>query len=174
MEPGITDILGLDKGGSLLQGIDSLLGPGVGLLLNGAKRGIAHTPPAPGPLLAVAHQHGNHIRRKAKVPDKAQQDFQFLGVQTPAQQPLHLSVQAAEGLVGVHGVQHVPLRVAGPLPGGNVAGTLLGHQSQLAQCGPGAAESGGRQIQFPLRLRQGIPAGQVYVKQGSVRAGRTQ
>ena len=59
--PGLALILHLDKGCRLLNGVDSLLCPGIGLLLNGPQ-----TDPTLSALafcigLAVADQNGNHI-----------------------------------------------------------------------------------------------------------------
>ena len=60
-QPGSPDILGLDKGRGLLDGIDAPLRPGIGLLLDGPQAGIPGRAPLPRPLLAVADEHLDHL-----------------------------------------------------------------------------------------------------------------
>ena len=171
-QPGRTDILGLDEGRGLLNAVNAPLGPGVGLLLNGPKTGVPVASPAAGPVLAVAHQHLDDLHRHIEIPDKAQQDLQFLGVQVPAQQPLDLSVEPPEGGIGVHGGKHIPLRVVRPFSWGNAHCPLLRPQAQLPQGSRGAAEPGGPQVQVlpgPVRV---VAAGDIKVQQRRVGAGR--
>ena len=146
--PGIADVLILNKGGGILHALDAPLGPGIGLLLDGTKAWIAQASLPPGPVLAVAHQHGHQLRGHAQIADKAQENFQLLGVEAPTQQPLNLAVKTPEVPVAVHSLKHIPLGVAGTLSGGNVAHPVVQHQAQLPQGGLGTAKAGLVHMQF--------------------------
>ena len=65
--PGIPGILGLHIGRRLFQGVDALLRPGVGLLLNGPQRGVPVGALPAQPLLAIAHQHAHHLGGQVQV-----------------------------------------------------------------------------------------------------------
>ena len=161
--PGVAQIPGTDIGRCLLQGLDALLSPGISLFFNGTQGRAAQRAAVPGSFLAVAHQHRNHIVRKAQITVEAQQDLQLLGVQVLAQQPLDLAVQAAEISVAVHRGDHIVFRICRPFAGHEGSFLFLLPQAHLPQHCLRQGQLIGRHSQFRGRA-DAVAAAQVYVQ----------
>ena len=129
----MADVLALDKGSRLLHRIDSLLCPGIGLLLNGPQADPAFSALTFRSCLAVAHQNGDHVIIQTQIPDKTQQNLQFFRIQRSSQQPLDFFIQALEGRIIIHHLVDIFIRIGRPLAGGNGHRPLLGQQPQLPQ-----------------------------------------
>jgi len=170
-DPGLPLILHLDKGSSLLNGINPPLCPGIGLLLNAAQADAALSALLFCPCLAVAYQDGDHIIVHAQIANEAQKDLQFLCIQGSAQQPLHLFVQTLEGRIIVHHLIDILVGIGRPLTGDDYRRPFLGKQSQLPQHRCRTVQAGTVHIQVLFRCFQAIAALQVYVQQRSIRAG---
>ena len=168
--PGIPGILGLHIGRRLFQGVDALLRPGVGLLLNDPQRGVPVGALPAQPLLAIAHQHAHHLGGQVQVIPEGQEDFQLLGGENPPQGPLYLPHQEAEFFTAVHSLGHVLLGVLGRLLGGAEIDALLRPEAQLPEGSGGAGIPGLAHPQGCLRLPGRVAALEVQVQQGRIPA----
>ena len=173
-KPGGPDILGLNKGRGLFNAVNAPLGPGIGLFLNGPQAGIPAAAPATGPVLAIANEHLNNLPGHVEIPHKAQKDLQLFNIQRPAQKPLDLAVKGPEGIVGVHGLDHVPLGIVGPLPGGHPDGPLLRPKPHLPQGSGSAGYPCPTEGQLLLRICRVVAALYIQIYQRRLGAGSPQ